>query len=748
MRRKDREITDRQAIIKIIESCQCCRIGFQDAGGNGVAGNNGCAAVKAYYPEFEADNTNSSLVLKGRDGGNGGDGGCYKIGDRIMRKTFVFLLSLIACSLIFCAVLLASCKTDCLTEEPKNEKTDPETVTAVTASNLIVGQSTDESLLSGKFNVDGELGFSDEAYIAAVSGTVSRSWRFKPYDTEKFNEIYGTVEIEVFNYKLSFEENGGFEIADKYFNESYTLTERPVTAKNEYRFDGWALNEQSYQYIPFPYTFHTSTTLYAGYTFHTGDKLEYGGYYTYSPEYYSFETDEFINGVAATYRCYVMQNRDNLSEHDKITVPSFNDPITEPREGSIEGEVVIADMYNGAFVTDLFTFAGSGITKITFNNFITDIGSFSFSFCLNLDFDHFEIPNTVIKIGSDVFVGTALREITVPRTVKSISTAFKYAYELETVIFESDGDELMLGDIFRGCYGLKDVVLGNRVKKLYETFIYCSGLESITIPESVVEIGHSTFMWCTSLSSVVIEGNNLAYVENYAFTSCTALEEIIFPTGTKIMPLAFFNAISLKNIGITDEQIEQIAKELHEYYIGDGADFKVNVIRSEQYGGSNFSGEYVAGTEEINLYIDKFSIEALNALFHEFFHHFQYVLLYGVNNENFYSVPIYNDSYFSFGMYGNIPIYIIANTEIPALDEWNGRYDYYYEMILDYYSSRSGFFLYGNACILIDENYIQENWSNYIQLLPDKSNFEEYWNQVYERDARIFASYFTAVSYD
>ena len=32
MRRKDREITDRQAIIEIIESCQCCRIGFNDDG--------------------------------------------------------------------------------------------------------------------------------------------------------------------------------------------------------------------------------------------------------------------------------------------------------------------------------------------------------------------------------------------------------------------------------------------------------------------------------------------------------------------------------------------------------------------------------------------------------------------------------------------------------------------------------------------------------------------------------------------
>lgn len=32
MRRKDREITDSRAIIDIIESCQCCRIGFYDDG--------------------------------------------------------------------------------------------------------------------------------------------------------------------------------------------------------------------------------------------------------------------------------------------------------------------------------------------------------------------------------------------------------------------------------------------------------------------------------------------------------------------------------------------------------------------------------------------------------------------------------------------------------------------------------------------------------------------------------------------
>lgn len=32
MRRKDREVADRQAIIEIIESCGCCRLGFYDDG--------------------------------------------------------------------------------------------------------------------------------------------------------------------------------------------------------------------------------------------------------------------------------------------------------------------------------------------------------------------------------------------------------------------------------------------------------------------------------------------------------------------------------------------------------------------------------------------------------------------------------------------------------------------------------------------------------------------------------------------
>ena len=32
MRRKDREVTDIQSIINIIDNCQCCRIGFQDEG--------------------------------------------------------------------------------------------------------------------------------------------------------------------------------------------------------------------------------------------------------------------------------------------------------------------------------------------------------------------------------------------------------------------------------------------------------------------------------------------------------------------------------------------------------------------------------------------------------------------------------------------------------------------------------------------------------------------------------------------
>ena len=51
---------------------------------------------------------------------------------------------------------------------------------------------------------------------------------------------------------------------------------------------------------------------------------------------------------------------------------------------------------------------------------------------------------------------------------------------------------------------------------------------------------------------------------------------------------------------------------------------------------------------------------------------------------------------------------------------------------------------FGRPYVLIDDDVLDQ-WRDYIQLLPDRSNWVEYWNQPTEADARVFASWFTGV---
>ena len=56
-------------------------------------------------------------------------------------------------------------------------------------------------------------------------------------------------------------------------------------------------------------------------------------------------------------------------------------------------------------------------------------------------------------------------------------------------------------------------------------FYECTGLTSITIPNSVTSIGGSAFYDCTGLTSVTI-GNSVTSIRDAAFWGCTGLKTI------------------------------------------------------------------------------------------------------------------------------------------------------------------------------------------------------------------------------
>jgi len=83
-----------------------------------------------------------------------------------------------------------------------------------------------------------------------------------------------------------------------------------------------------------------------------------------------------------------------------------------------------------------------------------------------------------------------------------------------------------------------------------EAFSECTGLTSVTIPNSVTSIGNGTFRFCTSLTSVTI-GNKVTTIGNRAFERCSSLTSITIPNSvTKIGEAAFEYCESLTSITI------------------------------------------------------------------------------------------------------------------------------------------------------------------------------------------------------
>ncbi len=98
-------------------------------------------------------------------------------------------------------------------------------------------------------------------------------------------------------------------------------------------------------------------------------------------------------------------------------------------------------------------------------------------------------------------------------------------------------------------------------------FSNCKNITEITIPDSVMEIGEFAFLGCTSLLKVVLS-KNMTAIEAQTFSGCSSLESIIIPEGvTKIGTrsksedfmcdgAAFYGCTSLKEIIIPDSVTE------------------------------------------------------------------------------------------------------------------------------------------------------------------------------------------------
>ena len=104
---------------------------------------------------------------------------------------------------------------------------------------------------------------------------------------------------------------------------------------------------------------------------------------------------------------------------------------------------------------------------------------------------------------------------------------------------------------FYGCSGLTSVTIGNSVTSIGDDAFYeCSGLTSVTIPNSVKSIGNYAFFYCSGLTSVTI-GNSVTSIGGSAFSGCSGLTSVTIGNSVEsIGQEAFYGCSGLRSVTI------------------------------------------------------------------------------------------------------------------------------------------------------------------------------------------------------
>ena len=169
---------------------------------------------------------------------------------------------------------------------------------------------------------------------------------------------------------------------------------------------------------------------------------------------------------------------------------------------------------------------------------------------------------------NDDYVPDSLKEVIITGGTSIGDRAFYYCSGLTSITIP-DSVTSICDYAFRGCSGLTSITIPDSVTSIGDDAFYgCSGLTSITIPDSVTSIGYIAFSGCSGLTDVYYQGdlsgwlgirfvgndaNPMCYADNLYINGELLQGDIVIPEGTeKIGDYTFNRCSGLTSIEIPD----------------------------------------------------------------------------------------------------------------------------------------------------------------------------------------------------
>ena len=256
---------------------------------------------------------------------------------------------------------------------------------------------------------------------------------------------------------------------------------------------------------------------------------------------------------------------------DMITSIVVGDGIRTIGDHAFEccGNLTSVTLPNTVWYIGYHSFYGCyNLPAVDLPDYLEMIGAYAFADCSNLG--SIQFPNTLYMIREWAFAYcTSLQTVYIPKNVSSFGQAAfigcvsldgiwvdednpYYYSDSQGVVYEQETLYLHSAPVtLSGHYTIPAGTVG-----VYDYAFYrCSGLTSVTIPDSMQAIGYAAFAW-SGLTSVEFP-DNITYMGGSMFEECDSLTSVKLPDGLERIGWGMFmNCDNLTNVEIPDTVTE------------------------------------------------------------------------------------------------------------------------------------------------------------------------------------------------